>query len=370
MSDRKLYVTAPDQGSWAFATTSETRFAWQYTGGRDQLLTLYQKGKDKQWDGIQRISWMIDVDPSDALGTPESDLALYGSRQWGKLGPENKRELRKHMASWQFSQFLHGEQGAMICSSRIVETVPDMDSKFYAATQVMDEARHAEVFSRFLNDKIGMIYPINPHLQSLLNDSLNDSRWDMPYLGMQVLIEGLALAAFGVLRDRTTKPLPKQILTYIMQDEARHVAFGRLALRDYYTQLSSKELAEREDFVIEGCYLMRDRFQMREVWENLGFDVAECLEYMNRGPRMRAFRSLLFTRIVPCVRDIGLWGDRVKQAYRDMNVLDLAHADLIKLMDADERLADDLDAERRMVEARAAEVGETIRQGAEEHHES
>lgn len=365
MSDHSPYRAAPDQHSWAFSAPVETRFSWQYVDGRDQLLTLYQKGKDKQWDGVQRISWEIDVDPADALGTPEYDLALYGSRQWSKLGIQDKRELRKHMASWQFSQFLHGEQGAMICSSRIVETVPDMDSKFYAATQVVDEARHAEIFSRFLDDKIGMVYPINPHLQSLLNDSLSDSRWDMPYLGMQVLIEGLALAAFGVLRDRTTKPLPKQILTYIMQDEARHVAFGRLALRDYYAQLTSGELAEREEFVIEGCRLMRDRFQMREVWENLGFDVAECLEYMNRGPRMRAFRSLLFTRIVPCVRDIGLWGERVKQAYREMDVLELGHADLVKLMDADEKLADDLDAERRMLEARAGEVNETIMQAAE-----
>src|SRR5487761_1682838 len=293
MSDHGRLAGAPGPDNsgpdnWAFPTTSETRFAWQYEDGRDQLLTLYQRGKDKQWDSVRRIDWPIDVDPADALGTPEQDLALYGSRQWDKLGAKDKQELRTHMASWQFSQFLHGEQGAMICSSRIVETVPDMDSKLYAATQVMDEARHAEIFSRFLTDKIGMVYPINPHLQALLNDSLTDSRWDMPYLGMQVLIEGLALAAFGVLRDRTTKPLPKQILTYVMQDEARHVAFGRLALRDYYAQLSSKELAEREDFVIEGCYLMRDKFRMQEVWETLGFDMKESLEYMNRGPRMRA----------------------------------------------------------------------------------
>ena len=363
MSGTRNYAAVSARNNWAFSTTSETLFSWQYQDSRDQLLNLYQKGKDKQWDGARRIDWLIEVDPSDALGTPEHDLALYGSRQWDKLGVKDRQELRRHMASWQFSQFLHGEQGAMICASRIVETVPDMDSKLYAATQVMDEARHAEIFARFLADKIGFIYPINPHLQALLNDSLTDSRWDMPYLGMQVLIEGLALAAFGVLRDRTTKPLPKQILTYVMQDEARHVAFGRLALRDYYAQLSSKELAEREDFVIEGCYLMRDRFQMQEVWENLGFDVSECLEYMNRGPRMRAFRSLLFSRIVPCVRDIGLWGDRVKQAYRDMNVLDLGRADLVRLMDADEKLADDLDAERLEVAARVAEVGETIRQG-------
>ncbi|WP_280722483.1 ferritin-like domain-containing protein [Kitasatospora sp. MAA4] len=345
----------------------DNHFTWEYDQGRDQLLTLYQKGKEKQWDSARRIDWSLEVDPYDVLGTPENTLALYGSRQYDRLDDRARKEMRQHMAAWEFSQFLHGEQGAMICSARIVESVPDMDSKLYAATQVMDEARHAELFARFVDEKIGLRYPINPHLKALLQDALSDSRWDMPYLGMQVLIEGLALAAFGILRDRTDKPLPKQILTYIMQDEARHVAFGRLALRDYYTQLTSSEIAEREEFVIEGCYLMRDKFRMQEVWETLGFDMKESLEYMNRGPRMRAFRSLLFARIVPCVRDIGLWGPRVRKAYDDMGVLDLATSDLLKLMADDEAQAELLDRERRELEVRRDEVHRIIAAGARQN---
>jgi hypothetical protein len=351
---------------WSIPAVGQTRFSFDYDAGRERLLALYQKGKDKQWDALTRIDWAIDVDPFDVLGTPEHTLALYGSRQYDKLGPSERQELRRHLAGWEFSQFLHGEQGAMICCARIVETVPDLDSKFYAATQVMDEARHAEIFTRFLREKIGITYPINPNLQQLLQDALSDSRWDMPYLGMQVLIEGLALAAFGVLRDKTTKPLPKQILAYIMQDEARHVAFGRLALRDYYRELSSKELAEREDFVVESCYLMRDRLRMTEVWERFGLDLKECHEYYDRGPRIRAFRSLLFSRIVPCIRDIGLWGPKVRQAYADMGVLDMAGADLRELMESDERAAEMIDAERDEragkgeLAVRAAEIERTI----------
>lgn len=349
--------------AWSFPMRGRNTFTWTYDTDRERLLSLYQKGKDKQWDSTKRIDWSLEVDPFDVLGTPENTLALYGSRQYSRLDKRAKQELRRHMAAWEFSQFLHGEQGAMICSARIVESVPDIDAKFYAATQVMDEARHAELFTRFVHDKIGMSYPISPHLKSLLGEALNDSRWDMPYLGMQVLIEGLALAAFGILRDKTDKPLPKQILSYIMQDEARHVAFGRLALRDYYKELTSKELADREDFIVEGCYLMRDRLRMQEVWETLGFDMKECMEYMNRGPRMRAFRSRLFTRIVPCVKDIGLWGPKVQQAYADMGVLEMADRDLLKLMEADEAQAEALDAERRELEARAQEVHEVIDEG-------
>jgi hypothetical protein len=139
----------------------------------------------------------------------------------------------------------------------------------------MDEARHVEVYARLLHQKFELAYPITPTLKTLLDQVLSDARWDITYLGMQVLIEGLALAAFGMLRDMTTKPLPKQILSYVMQDEARHVAFGRIALRDYYPQLSDAERDEREEFAVEACYLMRDRFLSVEVWETLGLPVDE-----------------------------------------------------------------------------------------------
>ncbi|MCW2670085.1 MAG: hypothetical protein JWO27_1982, partial [Frankiales bacterium] len=334
---------------------------------RDQLLNLYQKGKDKQWDQVHRIDWDVDVDRYDLLGVPDEAVSIYGTPMWDKHFANDekaRKELGLHLGSWQFSQFLHGEQGAMICSARIVESVPDLDSKFYAATQTMDEARHAETYARFLQEKVGMLYPINTHLKALLDDTLSDSRWDMPYLGMQVLIEGLALAAFGLLRDMTTKPLPKQILAYVMQDEARHVAFGRIALRDYYQELTSAELAEREEFVIDGCHLMRDRFRQQEVWENMGLDVDACLEAVTNAPYYQAYQSLLFQRIVPCVKDIGLWSDRVQKAYDDMGVLDMEGIDLDALMRQDEDTAELLDAERAELAARREQVQEVVQIGA------
>src|SRR6185437_11877980 len=227
-------------------------------------------------------------------------------------------------------------QGAMIVSARIVETVPDLDSKFYAATQTMDEARHVETFAKFLQDKVGLMMPVNDDLAKLLQEALVAKDWDYAYLGMQVLIEGLALAAFGVFRDMATNPLAKQLLAYVMQDEARHVAFGRLALRDYYKELTEKERDEREEFVVEGCWLMRNRFRAQEVWERMGFDVDECLEFTEHSPIQQAFRALLFSRIVPCVKDIGLWGDGVRRAFADLGVLDAAKTDLEALMRDDE----------------------------------
>jgi acyl carrier protein phosphodiesterase len=364
MTTHNLYVSETPRETWDVPVSGDARFSWEYDEGRERLLALYQKGKDKQWDATTRIDWSLEVDPSNALGLAPESCPIYGSPTYQKLGQQDLDLMYQHLVSWQFSQFLHGEQGAMICSARIVESVPDLDAKFYASTQTMDEARHAETYARFLQEKIQLVYPINPHLQSLLASTLSDSRWDMPYLGMQVLIEGLALAAFGLLRDTTTNPLPKQILSYVMQDEARHVAFGRMALKDAYRELTAAERDEREEFVVEACYLMRDRLRGIEVWETLGFPVEECVEYADQSAFQQMFRSLLFTRIVPIVKDIGLWGEKVQKAYADMGVLDMAGVDLGALMKADEDIAENLDRERAAIDARKAEVDLTIREGA------
>jgi hypothetical protein len=360
------YATPVAPGTWDIPATGAARFTWEYDNGRGRLLDLYQRGKDKQWDASKRIDWDLPVDPSNVMGMSEEFSPIYGSRQWQALSPAERDELGMHLSSWLFSQFLHGEQGALTVAARIVESVPDMDSKFYAATQAMDEARHVELFSRFVREKIGLHYPMNDDLGRLLADALSDARWDLPYLGMQVLIEGLALAAFGVHRDLATNPLVKQILAYVMQDEARHVAFGRLALRDYYQGLTEAERADREEFVIEGCHLMRNRFRAQEVWERMGFDVEECLEFTEQSPVQQAFRALLFSRIVPCVKDIGLWGPEVQRAFADLGVLGAAATDLDELMRGDEQIAEDIDRAKYEAElaTRQAEVHQTMADGA------
>ncbi|GAA1554470.1 ferritin-like domain-containing protein [Actinomadura kijaniata] len=365
MSSFDFYTAPVPTETWNVPMAGAARFTWEYDDGRDRLLSLYQKGKDKQWDAAKRIDWDLEVDPNNVAALPEQFNPLYGSDIWDRMPQKARDEFGRHQGAWLFSQFLHGEQGALNVSARIVQSVPDLDSKFYAATQTMDEARHVELYARFVHEKIGMYYPINQDLARLLAESLEDSRWDLPYLGMQVLIEGLALAAFGLYRDMSGNPLVKQILAYVMQDEARHVAFGRLALRDYYAELTDRERAEREEFVVEGCHLMRDRFKGREIFENLGMPVGRCMEYVEHSEMFTLYQSLLFSRIVPCVRDVGLWGERVQDAYRAMGVLDNAKADLEALMRQDEEIADRADAERheRELAARQAEVAAAISLG-------
>jgi hypothetical protein len=371
MSTFDVYTPTTEHGRdagekiWDVPATGAARFSWEYDDGRDRLLSLYQKGKDKQWDAQKRIDWAIEVDPYNPGGFPDEYNPFAGTRVWERMSERERDEFSRHYGTWTFSQFLHGEQGALTVSAKIVESVPDMDSKFYAATQTMDEARHVELYSKFLKEKVELTYPMNRDLAALLEDAMRRPEWDYPYLGMQVMIEGLALAAFGVYRDITENELVKQILAYVMQDEARHVAFGRMALRDYYKGLSDAERADREEFVVEGCRLMRDRFLGYEVFETLDMPVDECVEITNNSPLQQAFRSLLFSRIVPCVKDIGLWGEKVQKGYADLGVLDMAGIDLDALMRGDEEVAEKMDAARARHEedVRRAEVDDVVAAG-------
>jgi hypothetical protein len=358
MSTMDRYPKPLAETTWHVPQAYDTTFRWEYEDGDEKLLSLYAKGKRLQWDAAERIDWSQDLDPENPEGLPDQLIPIFGSEMWERLTPAERVRLRHHFQAWQISQFLHGEQGALVCTAKIVQQVPSMDAKFYAATQVIDEARHVEAYSRLLHEKFALVYPINPHLQRLLADTLADSRWDMTYLGMQVLVEGVALAAFGLIRDQAENALARSVTAYVMQDEARHVAFGRLALRAYYPHLTEKERDEREEFVVEGCYLLRDRFLGDEVWETLGLPVDACKGYVDKSEMMKIYRTSLFTRIVPTIKDIGLWGPRVQKAYADMGILGFADADLTALGERDEAIATEMDQRRQEIVRTAARATE------------
>ena len=350
MSTTYRYVLPVEQTEWKFDGNTETFFTWEYDEPREALLQLYAKGKKQQWDAADRIDWSLDLDPENPMMLDDRVVHIFGTPLWDRLTKAERSRVRHHLQAAQISQFMHGEQGALIATAKIVQTVPDLDSTFNAATKDMDEARHVEAYSRLLHEKFELAYPITPGLKALLEDGLTDSRWDMTYLTMQILIEGLALAAFQRIRDQAQNPLAAAVNAYVMQDEARHVAFGRLALRDFYPQLSDAERKEREDFVVTACWHMRDRFNQREVWEQLDLPVAECLEIVDQSESMKLFRSRIFSRIVPTVKDIGLWGPQVREAFAAMGAIEFAKVDAGALLENDARVAEEFDARTRLRE--------------------
>ena len=346
MATMYRYQLPVEQTGWKLNGETETAFTWEYEDEREKLLALYDKGKQQQWDAATRIDWSLELDPENPQEIDDRLIPIYGSPLWDKMSEKERITVRQHQQAQSLSQFMHGEQGALMAAARIVQTAPDLDAKFYAATQVIDEARHVEAYARLLNEKLGIAYPITPGLKSLLETVLTDRRWDMTYLGMQILIEGLALAAFQRIRDFAKNQLAASINAYVMQDEARHVAFGRLALRDLYPQLTDAERREREEFVVEACYHMRDRFNQKELWEHLGLPVEAAVDAAMSSENMRLFRKRLFSRIVPTVKDIGLWGEGVQKAFIEMGAIELADVDSEAVLEEDQRVAEQFDARR------------------------
>ena len=313
-----LTNTDVDEVLHTVADNAEAIFTWDYEkGARPALCKLYEKAKGAQWNGETDLPWETPVDQEEfAAALLDMDMSMREAAGIDLTGTVLEKWTRKEWLefsiesqNWTLSQFLHGEQGALVCTAKIVETVPWIDAKYYAATQVMDEARHVEVFAKYLDTKLSGHYPINHHLGLLLDDIIADSRWDITYLGMQIMVEGLALAAFGLAQAVSPCPLLKQLLRYVMSDEARHVAFGVLSLQEYYAQLTEAELLERQEFAFEAAVRMRDRFLQQEVWERLGVPARDAVRIFQLTPEQKnqdPFQQLLFSKIVPNCKKLGL----------------------------------------------------------------
>src|SRR5260221_6872914 len=355
MSTQRIYSLPVEVTVFKYAGATEIAFNWEYDDGSAPLLELYEKGKKQQWDVSTRLDWTLELNPDNPMELKDEAISIYDTEYWRKMTDKEKAWLRRNLQANSISQFMHGEQGALIATAKIVATVPDVNAKFYAATQVMHEPRYVEAYKRLLHEKFDLAYPITPSLKTLLEQTLTDRRWDMTYLGMQVLIEGLALSAFQAIRDKSGNTLAGAVNAYVMQDEARHVSFGRLALREYYPQLGDAERDEREEFVVEALYFMRDRFNQSEVWERSGLPVEKLNELHYQSKQMNSFRGRLFSRIVPTVKDIGLWGPRVQKAFTEMGVMEYAKIDVVEQLANDGRVAEDFDKKMFIDKAIAAE---------------
>jgi hypothetical protein len=307
-------------------TSFDSNYAWNYGSVKEGLRDLYEKAKRDQWNGTTQLQWKTDVDPERGI-LPEMTNPLIGYAPYDRLNDREKARLRHAQIALQLSQFLHGEQGALIVASQLVGAVPWIDAKYYAGTQTMDEARHVEVFSRYLNEKLQWQWPVNESLKELLDATITDSRWDFKYLGMQIIIEGLAMAAFGNLFQITQEPLLKELIKYVMKDESRHVAFGVVSLKDFYDDMPAGDLRDREDFIIYSCELMRNRLVGDQIARAMGWNRDEVRDHVLASEPAMLFRRMLFARVVPNLKRLGLLSPRVREAFARLGILEFENAD-------------------------------------------
>ncbi len=305
-------------------------FDWHYLRDRPQLARLYAAAKDSQWHPQKDLDWSQQVDPlSDEVPLlPWDFLPVYGLKQFGLASPKEKAEQRRGITSWLLSQFLHGEQGALFAACQVTEAVPWLDGKLYGSTQVVDEGRHVEVFHSYLTTKLEKKYEVNDNLYVVIDALMSDSRWDMKFLGMQIMIEGLALGAFGMIQQKTREPLLKQMLTYVISDEARHVHYGVLALQEFISQLTDREKREREDWAFEVSLFLRNRFFAHEFYDEYyghAMSRAQWEQLVLQSEMMKMFRRTMFKRVIPNLKRIGLLSDRIRPKYAELGLLDFEH---------------------------------------------
>lgn len=319
--DLEDLLTGPDVEHIAeiFQTPLTGAYNWDYTVQDDRIKKLYQLGKQLNWDPEMDIDWDREF-PNE-----ERDPALANLHDYPPFLAMDKKEQERfwhHWDAWSLSQFLHGEQGALLVASQLCSCAPTLNAKLYAGSQTFDEARHVEVFNKYIQQRVGMMYPINTHLKSIIDKILTDERWDMKFIGMQIIIEGLALSAFNTTRETTPDPVLKDVVYLVVRDEARHVTFGVNYLEEFLKTLSEEELDERAEFAYQACVVSRERLIATDVFRHFGWDVEEAREKVLDGFVMATFRNLLFQRVIPNLKRIGLLTEKIRPKFEALGILE------------------------------------------------
>ena len=310
-----------------FNTPLTGSYNWDYTTSDNRIKKLYELGKELNWNGSIDLNWDYTHPADKNIIESDEELPHESLKAYENLTAEEKVLFDRHSTAELMSQFLHGEQGALLVASQLASCAPTYNAKLYAASQTFDEARHVEVFNRYLQEKIGIHYPINPALKLLLDKILTDERWDLKFIGMQIIIEGLALAAFQMLKSITKDPLLKQLLHYVVRDEARHVTFGINYLEEYIKTLSPEEIEDRAQFAYEACVISRERLiNTRAMQKYLKMSEDEAREFTLQTSANNTFRNFLFSRVIPNLSRIGLLTDNVRPKFDELGLLEFEHA--------------------------------------------
>ena len=304
----------------------ETLWDYDYEPTHDELSTLYETAKKNQWNGSTAIDWSRPVGAEGPVLNVK--LAFAGTSFFTRLTEEQQREIEIKLSAWRLSQFLHGEQGALVVCGQLVNAIPELDAKLYASTQVVDEGRHVEVFEKYVK-KLHKIYPVDPLLKALIDEILATNLWELKLLGMQMLIEGLAIAAFNLMRKQTGDPTLSTLLDYVLQDEGRHVNFGYFALRRSIPEMESSRREYLEDFCFRACDLLyardeRTGFQsVKTVWNEMGWDGDKIWkDTVANSITTKTFNSFLFQdNLMPRLQRLNLISERIAPRYRKIGLL-------------------------------------------------
>ncbi len=297
----------------------EIHWTWEYGSEVEELRRLYEKGKVSQWNAETDLDWTLPVSKDDWVLNPQASLLAQGCALMGKDEATQKAAAFDELA-YTLSQLLHGEQAALQLCGQLVNVCDKMDQKWYAASQVIDEARHVEVISKFLQRKLGTIYPIGPTLKLLLDELLEVKGMQKKTLGMQTLFEGTAVGIMDLMRSESRNVLFSEMIRRVEQDESRHAAFGVLTMRRVVKEASAAERDEMEDWafgILEALNANQQLDMLHVLGPRYGIDGENLVRLMAGLPNYAELNSLAFMHtVVPNLQRLGLITERTEPGWR------------------------------------------------------
>jgi hypothetical protein len=299
-------------------------WTWEYGSEIEELRRLYEKGKAGQWNAETDVEWDAPVSNDEWVLNPEaSALAQLVAMMGGDEATQKAAAFDE--LGYTMSQLLHGEQAALQLCGQLTNVCEEMDEKLYAASQVVDEARHVEVISKFLARKMGTIYPLGSTLKTLLDILLEAQGMRYKVLGMQTLFEGMAVGIMDMLRSESRCPLFSDILYRVEQDEARHAAFGVLNMRRIVRDASEQEMHEMEDWafgILETLNANQQLDMLHTLAPKYGLEpdvIVQAFTAMDTFAEINS-RPYMHT-VVPNLLRLGLITDRTQEHWMRLGMM-------------------------------------------------
>jgi hypothetical protein len=316
-------------GGHTIAASTETYFRHTYAADHEEMQRLYEQAKRDQWNASRDIDWSC-PEPADGRLIADDLVDVYGTRYWDALSERDRVELNRRSAAWRLTLLVHGEHGAMLVCSQLVECLKSQDQKLFQATQVVDEGRHNEALARYLATRLGDAYPISDGTRELFDTILGDPRWYVKTIALQLVAETFAVSLFKMLAETSVDPMLREICRRILQDEARHMGFGMLSLPEVVAQASETERRELEEITVWALGRTLTGLFPRSLYEELGYSRAD-IETIRELRRTRAaggmedlfrrtFRRELHTSLIRNLVKIGLLTPRVRPQLASLGI--------------------------------------------------
>jgi hypothetical protein len=302
----------------------ELHWTWNYASEVQELRRLYEKGKVNQWNAETDLDWEVPVSRDDWVVNPQASMLAQVTAMLGKDEATQKAAAFDEI-DYLLSQLLHGEQAALQLCGQLTNVCDKMDEKWYAASQTIDEARHIEAFSKFLQRKMGTIYPVGATLKTLLDILLEADTAQKKTLGMQTLFEGMAVGIMNMLRQECRNPLLSETLRRVEQDEARHAAFGVLMMRRVVREAEPEQRHEMEDWafsILEALNANQQLDMLHLLGPKYGIDPEETTKVFLSLPNFAELNSMAYMHtVVPNLRNLGLISERTEEGWRRVGML-------------------------------------------------